>query len=193
MSTRRSQWKKYLQFCADTGLPGVPAETLTVARFLTFLARSCKFSTINNYLTAVIVLHKYHGFTPDFRETFYMKLVLKGLRRILGEETSKAAPLLPLQLQCYKILDKTDSWWVTCWSAIILCFRSLLRKSNVLPINPHDKAHLVLRKDVSFFSWGVLLRAHSSKTAKSRKEAGSTNLRDARISPVCSHLLKKTL
>lgn len=185
--TRRSQWKKYLQFCANRDLLAIPAETLTVARFLTFLARSCKFSTINNYLSAVIVLHKYHGFNPEFRDTFYMRLVIKGLRRILGDETSKASPLMPEQLlQCFGTLDKSDDWWLTCWSAIILCFRSLLRKSNVLPINANDKAHLILRKDVSFFSWGMLLRVHSSKTLQYQERQLEVPIFSMPGSPLCA-------
>lgn len=187
VATRKSQWNKYLLFCSDRNLLAIPADSLTVARFLTFLARSSKFSTINNYLSAIIVLHKYHGFNPEFRETFYMKLVLKGLRRILGDETSKAVPLMPEQLiQCYSILDKTDQWWLTCWSAIVLCFRSLLRKSNVLPTTINDRKHVILRKDVTFYNWGVLLNVHSSKTVQYREHKLQVPIFNMPGSPLCA-------
>lgn len=154
---------------------------------MTFMARSCKFSTINNYLSAIIVLHKYHGFNPEFRETFYMKLVLKGLRRILGDETAKAATLMPEQLiQCYFKLDKNDQWWLTCWSAIILCFRSLLRKSNVLPTTLNDRKHVILRKDVVFFDWGVLLNVHSTKTLQYRERKLQVPIFNMPGSPLCA-------
>lgn len=187
VSTRRSQWNKYLQFCSNRGLVAIPAESLTVARFMTFMARSCKFSTINNYLSAIIVLHKYHRFNPEFRETFYMKLVLKGLRRILGDETTKAIPLMPEQLiKCYNYVEEIDMWWLACWSAIILCFRSLLRKSNVLPTTLKDRNHVILRKGVTFFKWGVLLNVHSTKTLQYRECMLQIPIFNMPGSPLCA-------
>ena len=54
LRTRDSQWKKFLDFCSSNDLVTVPASDRTVVRFLVFLSKSCKYSTINNYLSAVI-------------------------------------------------------------------------------------------------------------------------------------------
>lgn len=166
---------------------GLPAETRTVARFLTFLARTSKFSTVNNYLSAVVVLHKYHGFAANFRETFYIKLVIKGLRRILGDNPCKSIPLTPEQLlMCYGKMDKSNLWLSAAWAAIVLCFRSLLRKSNVLPMSYADDSHVLLRSDVKFHTWGMVLIVRSSKTIQFRERQLEIPIFAIPNSPLCA-------
>ena len=75
LKTRNSQWSKYFQFCIDYGFCALPAEPSTVVRFLVFLSRHCKYSTINNYLSAVNTLHKFYGHDIDFRQYYIIKLV----------------------------------------------------------------------------------------------------------------------
>lgn len=166
---------------------GLPADTLTVARFLTFMARTSKFSTINNYLSAVVVLHRYHGFEANFRDTFYIKLVIKGLRRILGDEPCKSRPLQPEQLlACYYHMDKSSELVQACWGAIILCFRSLLRKSNVLPSSSLVDRHVLRRSDVRFHSWGMMLHVKSSKTIQYNERKLEIPIFSIPGSPLCA-------
>lgn len=187
VSTRKVQWRKYLSFCEDLGLVGLPAETQTVARFLTYLARTSKFNTVNNYLSAVVVLHKYHGFEANFRDTFYIQLVIKGLRRILGDNPCKAIPLSPEQLvMCYSKMDKLDIKLMACWASITLCFRSLLRKSNVLPISKACDNHIMRRSDVTFHPWGMVLTIRSSKTIQFRERQLEIPIFLTPNSPLCA-------
>lgn len=93
MATRNSQWKSYLSFCADHGLKGLPATDLTVARFLLFKAETVKYVTVNNYLSAIISLHGYYGFEANFRESYFVKMVLEGLKSLLGLEVSQKIAL----------------------------------------------------------------------------------------------------
>lgn len=195
VSTRKSQWKKYIGFCSSHGLIAMPATTLTVARFLTYLARSCKFSTINNYLSALIVLHKYHGFSAEFRGTFYIQLVVRGLKRILGDEPCQAIPLSPEQLlQCYGTISGKDSIENASWAAVVLCFRTLLRKSNVLPDNakPPYPEHIIRRKDVKFYAWGMVLTIGASKTIQFKERKLEIPVFVMGHSPFCAVTLLRT-
>lgn len=189
ISTRKSQWKKYIEFCNSHGLLALPASYLTVARFMTYLARFCKFTTINNYLSSIIVLHKYHGHPAGFRETFYMQLVIKGLKRILGDEPRQSIPLTPEQLlACHKTVALKSTLEVACWAAVVLCFRTLLRKSNVLPdtASALKLSHLVLRKDVRFHSWGMTVTVYSSKTIQFRERNLEIPVFKIDGSPLCA-------
>lgn len=192
VKARKSQWKKYLVFCADRLLVGLPADTLTVARFLTYLARTLKYSTIDNYLSSVIVLHKYHGHDGGFRETFYIKLVLKGLRRILGDTPRQMIALSPEQLQLMSLyVDDRDGYMSACWAAIILCFRSLLRKSNVLPTSKALDPHIIRRRDVRFYTWGLVLNVYSTKTIQFRERKLEIPIFTVESSPLCAVTLLK--
>lgn len=178
-----------MEFCGSRGLIGLPASTLTVARFMTYLARSCKFSTINNYLSSIIVLHKYYGHTADFRDTFYIQLVTRGLKRILGDAPCQSIPLSPEQLlSCHNTIDGKVSTENSCWAAVVFCFRTLLRKSNVLPEQatlPYS-AHIICRKDVEFFDWGMTITVYASKTIQFKERELQIPVFATDLSPLCA-------
>ena len=130
LSTQNSQWKKYFKFCADTNQHPLQAVVQTIVRFFVFLAQDCKYGSINNYLSAVISLHKFYGYQVSFRESFLVKLVLKGLQSQLGDHKVQMQPLRVQQLRdiyAKCVLTENDE---ILWNIIILSFRSLLRKSN---------------------------------------------------------------
>ena len=87
--TRNSQWHRFLSFCSDNGLDPLPASVMTVCRFLMFCARTCKYSTVNNYLSAIISLHKYWGIEQCFRDCHLIKMLLNGLKSQLGTAVDK--------------------------------------------------------------------------------------------------------
>lgn len=115
-ATRSSQWKIYMQFCLDNGLLPFPASLCTVARFLIFKARTSKYGTVNNYLSAIINLHKYHGHNVDFRGCYFMKLLMEGLRQRLGDSVQQAACLSPNQLlEMSKFVQMKDQQEFMLW------------------------------------------------------------------------------
>ena len=71
----------------------LPATDHTVALFLTWLSKDCKFSTINNYL------HNFFGHEPSFRDSYLICMVLRGLKNILGNKTVMMQPFTVTQLR----------------------------------------------------------------------------------------------
>ena len=55
--TRHSQWKCYVQFCATLNVPPTPASAELIACYLAYLARDKVFSSMKNYLSAVVQMH----------------------------------------------------------------------------------------------------------------------------------------
>ena len=167
LSTRNSQWGRYLKFCAELELKALPADTHTVARFLIWQSRSSKYSTCNNYLSAINVLHRFYGFDIDFREFFLIKLVMKGLKSILGDHVKQKRPFSVEELQrMFERLDFSSENEMLCWAVIILSFRTLLRKSNLVPTSISDMAHVLRRRDVVFHPWGLMITVESTKTLR---------------------------
>lgn len=75
-----------------------------------------------------------------------------------------------------------------CWAAVIFCFRTLLRKSNVLPeINRLPfPANIIRRKDVQFFNWGMVITVHASKTIQFRERKLEIPVFSLGFSPFCA-------
>lgn len=165
LKTRNSQWKNFIQFCHANGLIPVPADVITVARFLVKIAANCKYTTCNNYLSAVVSLHKFFGHQGSFRDCYVIQLVLKGLGRRLGKVVDQKIGLTPVQLlQVYDHLDHSSVDTITKWTAIILSFRSLLRKSNLVQSSYKEQGMVIRRSDVEFTSQGVILHVKKTKT-----------------------------
>ena len=192
-ATRNSQWRKYLTFCGDNDLIPVPADAQTVSRFLVFLARSVKYSTVNSYMSAIIKLHEYYGHPVNFREIFMVKLVLSGLKRRLGDSVIQKMPLTISQLLAmYGLVDSDNILSQAMWCGIILSFRTLLRKSNIVPGSLTDGDHVIRRKDIVFTQDGMILRVRSTKTIQYKERVLEIPVRTIPGSPFCvvTHLKK---
>lgn len=186
ITTRNSQWKSYLGFCTDHGLKALPACDLTVARFLLFKAKTVKFVTINNYLSAIVSLHRYYGFNAGFRESYFIKTVMEGLKSLLGMEVNQKVglsvdDLLSMHQQVLPAWGKNR----VMWYALVVAFKTMLRKSNLLPEKGDDNNHLVVRRDIEKTELGYNINVYSSKTLKYRKRILRIPLVSAPGSPLC--------
>lgn len=165
LSCRNSQWRKYLTFCADRGLRALPADLTTIVRFLAFLEwLKFKYVTINNYLSSIVLLHKFYGLDIQIRDSYLIQTVMAGLKKRLGCTSSPRLPLSVLQLQQIFMIYPRNPLNDCCWLAVVICFRTLLRKSNVLVDD--NTTHVLLRKDVTFESDRVIFRVHTTKNSE---------------------------
>ena len=92
---------------------------------MTWLARSLKYSSITNYLSALNYLLKSEGAACIDYQDFKVKSVLRGAKRKLGVKTHQAAPILPLHLLAI-FRRMTDSrGHVAARAALLTSFRGL--------------------------------------------------------------------
>lgn len=187
VATRNSQWKSYLSFCLENNLPSLPGSDLTVARFLMYKARTVKFVTINNYLSAIVSLHRYYGFEANYRDKYFIKMVLEGLKSLLGLEVNQKMSLTYTDLGAmYGFVEPRWCKNRVMWYSLVVSFRTLLRKGNLLPEKlSGDWDHLILRRDVEKTEFGYCINVHSTKTLKHRKRILRIPLVETTGSPLC--------
>lgn len=187
LKTRNSQWSKFINFCCANRLNPMPADILTVARFLVNRGTTCCYSTCNNDLSAIVMLHKFFGHETSFRDSFIIGLVMKGLARYIGKQVSQKVGLTPEDFMAiYYKLDLSDVNNITKWSALMLSFRSLLRKSNIVPTTLQDTGMVLLRSDVEFSSKGVLLKVRKSKTIQCKEYQLLIPVNFVKTNPLCA-------
>lgn len=168
IATRSSQWKRFLTFCIDHGLTPMPASPKTIARFLSDLGQSCKYTTVVNYLSSITTMHKFYGYQPEFRDSYYLMMAVKGIKVNIGSGVHQMVALSPKQLlQMYAHISVLDLFETSCWASIVFSFRTLLRKSNFLPDNLDYNPHLISRKDIEFIPEGLVVHVTTSKTDRS--------------------------
>ena len=162
--TRNAQWTRYVNFCTTYHMDPAPIIAIKVCRFLVHLGESLKYSTINNYVSALNAMGKLSDNFQDLRQDYGVVLVLRGLKRLLGDTRSPMDPRLPFELsRIFQVVDLSDQLELSVWIAVALAFRTLLRKSHFFAAQD-DKTHLIHINDVTFQDWGIIIRVSSSKT-----------------------------
>ena len=165
LKTRRSQWKRYQDFCDRLLIPALPITPQTACRFLVYIGETVTNSTLNNYVSALNSLGKFYDGTFDLRQDFGVTLLLRGFRRLKGDSSTPKDPLLLEDLRkIFYYVDLTDITQFTVWLIILLAFRTLLRKSHFVSSSLDDQDHLLRLRDICFETWGCKVTITSSKT-----------------------------
>ena len=137
--------------------------------------------SIINYLSAVWVLHKIYGYKHVDPKTFEIHMTLRGILRSLGDKVTQARPLSVHELlRIFNTLNLDSSEDLAFWCSILLCFRGLLRKSNVV-----EEGLALLVGDVEFYPWGVLVRIRRSKTISYKERVLEIPFSKLPASPFC--------
>lgn len=148
--TRRTQWRHYYEFCEAQGVHPLPCSSQNLCLYIAFMARRFKYVTILNYVSAVRTLDKLHWFPSPPPEDFLVKSTLQGTRRLLGDTCFSSDPILLEQLYLmYATLNMEKIDDLVLWTLIVLCFRGLLRKSNVCMVQS-----CLLHSDLEFIRGG---------------------------------------
>ena len=164
--TKTSQWKRYLSFCKLADATPVPTKLDVMCRYAVYLAKSLKYSTMQNYISAVISLNNYFGHDALYiRSEFTFAMTLSGIRRALGDPEPHTPTLLIADLHAmYHSVDLSNPDELCMWACITLAFRGLLRKSNLVPDSVKLQGHFLHRGSVISYDWGLEIQISSSKT-----------------------------
>ena len=175
-------------------LPVVPTTVNNMCRFAVYLSDTLCYVSIDNYVSGVISLNKYFAYdVSHIRLDFVFSTTMKGLRRLLGDPEPRRITLtLENLLNMSLSVDWLNMNEVSMWTCVVLSFRSLLRKCNLVPDNLKLEGHFLRRKSLRFMPWGVLLHISSSKTVQYGQRTHLVPITYAPGSPMCAtSLLKK--
>jgi hypothetical protein len=143
--------RSYLKFCSNFGVPEpMPAHEGDLCLFVVFLARSCKHSTIRNYLFGVRSWHVELGFPDPIADKLMLRKMERGVKRIQGEADKK--PKFPITLALLELLAQRLNWkWhdqVMLFAAWCVACGALLRVSEFTSFSS-NAAPLLLNRDFS--------------------------------------------
>lgn len=159
--------RSYFSFCKLHQLPPLPASTINITRYIAFLARSKAYTTIQQYLSTLGVLHLELGLPHPVQDKYPITSLMKAVRRVKASPANYKLPLSIDQLaSIYKHLDHENIAHVQLWAIIVSCFFGLLRISNVTvpKESERDINKTLLRRDITFTAQGCILKLRWSKT-----------------------------
>ena len=153
-----------------------------------------KYVSIQNYVSAVLSLNLYYGHDiRSIRSEFEFCMTMSGVRRTLGDPEPHR-PTLTIQqlLLMSSYVNLQDPNEVCMWAAIVTGFRTLLRKSNLVPDTlTSASGHYLRRGAVDFADWGMTIQVSSSKTIQYAQRVHSIPVTCAVGSPLCAVTLLK--
>ena len=127
----------YLRFCRLMGYDPILDTSQSICQYATFLACSLTFSSINNYLHIIGLIHKKFGLPNPLTDSWQLTSLLRGIRRVKGDTVKQK---LPITLRILRLIHSRlnlncsldSSFWAICLTAFFVFFRKthLLTKSK---------------------------------------------------------------
>lgn len=164
--TYTSYLSAYKKFCIKISIDPVPISQVNLGRYIAHLSNTKKFNSISNYLSVVRLLHLELGYDNPL-DTYYIKSMKSGVRRLLGDSTNSKLPITPTILLGLKsLLSFSDSLHRAFWAVCLVAFFSFFRKSNLLPqsSSSFDPSKQLTKDNITFSKQGAVIRVSWSKT-----------------------------
>ena len=157
--SRRCQLRCYNDFCELFGLLPIPCSPDQACLYAPFLSAFMAPSSLVNYLSALWTHHRGIGLESHALD-YRLQQTLKGIRRLGWSGRVTRHPLSPEELRAiYLSLNTFLPCDLVFWTAVVLAFRSLLRKSHYTP-SPHS----LHSRDISIYPDHIVLNIPTSKT-----------------------------
>lgn len=112
------QWKCYSRFCSQFGLKELRCSDCQLSLYATFISQFMTYTSVSNYLQAVIWGHKLNGLTPPSVSSDLVHITLLGICR----KSTPPRPKDPMTIRhlklMYKCIDLSKCVNVMFWACI---------------------------------------------------------------------------
>ena len=151
----KADLKNFNEWCEMNGQIPLPVSPETLAAYVSHLADTCKWATINRRLAAISKLHQLQNFdTPTQNRIF--RTVMEGIKRTKGIR-QKQAPAFKLNIlkQLLRDFDTESNANLRNKALLLLGFTGAFRRSELVALNVQD---------LSFTDEGLIVSMNKSKT-----------------------------
>ena len=156
----KADYKDFAGFCFKNGFKPMPSEPKIISLYLTYLSKSCKFSTLKRRLASISVIHRLSGHYIDAKHPMITENLM-GIKRINGSYQKAKKPILINDLKLIvNVIDK-DKNEINRFknrALILVGFAGGFRRSELVAID---------YEDVDFVPEGVKIFVKRSKTDQS--------------------------
>ena len=156
----KSDYKDFTSFCLKNGFKPMPSEPRIISLYLTYLSKSCKFSTLKRRLASISVIHRLSGHYIDTKHPMITENLM-GIKRVKGSHQKAKKPILINELKLIVNAidkDKNEKNRFKNKALILVGFAGGFRRSELVAI---------VNEDVDFVPEGVKIFVKRSKTDQS--------------------------
>ena len=156
----KSDYKDFASFCLKNGFKPMPSEPKIISLYLTYLSKSCKFSTLKRRLASISVIHRLSGHYIDTKHPMITENLM-GIKRVKGSHQKAKKPILIDELKLIVNAidkDRNEKNRFKNRALILVGFAGGFRRSELVAI---------VNEDVDFVPEGVKIFVKRSKTDQS--------------------------
>ena len=156
----KSDYKDFTSFCLKNGFKPMPSEPKIISLYLTYLSKSCKFSTLKRRLASISVIHRLSGRYIDTKHPMITENLM-GIKRVKGSHQKAKKPILIDELKLIVNAidkDKNEKNRFKNRALILVGFAGGFRRSELVAM---------VNEDVDFVPEGVKIFVKRSKTDQS--------------------------
>ena len=156
----KSDYKDFSSFCLKNGFKPMPSAPKIISLYLTYLSKSCKFSTLKRRLASISVIHRLSGHYIDTKHPMITENLM-GIKRVKGSHQKAKKPILIDELKLIVNAidkDKNEKNRFKNRALILVGFAGGFRRSELVAI---------VNEDVDFVPEGVKIFVKRSKTDQS--------------------------
>jgi len=156
----KADYKDFAAFCFRNSFKSMPSEPKIISLYLTYLSKSCKFSTLKRRLASISVIHRLSGHYIDTKHPMITENLM-GIKRVKGSYQKAKKPILINELKLMiNFIDKEKSEITRLKNRalILIGFAGGFRRSELVDI---------VHEDVDFVPEGVKIFVKRSKTDQS--------------------------
>jgi site-specific recombinase XerD len=151
----KADLKDFNNWCEINGQIPFPVSPETLAAYVSHLADTCKWATINRRLAAISKLHQLNNLDTPTQDRVF-RIVMEGIKRTKGVR-QKQAPAFKLNIlkQLLRDFDTESNSNLRNKAIILLGFTGAFRRSELVALNVED---------LSFTDEGLIISMQKSKT-----------------------------
>ena len=156
----KADYKDFASFCLKNGFKPMPSEPKIISLYLTYLSKSCKFSTLKRRLASISVIHRLSGHYIDTKHPMITENLM-GIKRVKGSHQKAKKPILIDELKLIVNAidkDRNEKNRFKNRALILVGFAGGFRRSELVAI---------VNEDVDFVPEGVKIFVKRSKTDQS--------------------------
>lgn len=151
----KSDLKQFKQWCRETGQSELPATASTLAAYVSHLADTHKWASINRKLAAISKLHELNNLDLPTKDKAF-RAVMEGIKRTNGVRQKQAPAFKMKELKIVlQGIDTATNAGLRDKCLILLGFAGAYRRSELVSLNIED---------VQFSDDGVIINLSKSKT-----------------------------
>ena len=166
--------RSYQTFCELRAIQPFPINVESITLYIAYLvAQKRAYGTVLNHISSLKHAHRLAGYELTWSSDYHFQLLLRGVKRFLGQAVSRKSPMTPSILHAaFDLFNFRIPFHAPMWALFLVPFFTFLRKSNLVPDNMRQISSKVITwANLVFTSAGANIHVSATKTIQCQQQS----------------------